>query len=1116
MTNRYLPAPLRRALGKTVKNARLIAEEGARDAIRRLGVADSKAPSYLNDHERELRRRLRAHARALGDAFDRSDETHETKRLVEATAYAHWHRMLFARFLAERGLLRNPEYDVPVSLGNCRELAEAEGLTDPWIIAERYAASMLPAVFRIDDPVLSIKLDPVQTQKLHRLVTGLDTEVFQAEDSLGWTYQFWRAAEKDAVNKSGVKIGANELPAVTQLFTEPYMVRFLLHNTLGAWWAGKVLAADPTFVQTATDENELRAACSLPDYSFDMLRFVRERQDGPWHPAAGTFPGWPKEAKAITMLDPCCGSGHFLTEALTILAALRRVEEHLSAADAVAAVLRDNLHALEIDERCVQIAAFAVALSAWRIGGWQTLPLPHVAWVGAPPPLPKREFVALADGDAELEYALAALHDLFAHAPVFGTLLETSAVDLFEAERLRKIERLLEPLLVTARKAEPDSIAGVVAARGMADAASLLHRKYVLQATNVPYLGRGKQSGTLADFIERRFPEGKADLATTMLQRMRALAASGGTYSGVTPENWLFLKSYKSFRMGLLEKNKIDFLAILGSGAFETIGGKVVSVALLSATTETPNETSIFSGIDVGSITSASRKSDALESSVMNRIGQMAQMENPGSIIVPEIIAQDNLIRNFAETYEGMSTGDNDRYRMFFWEIEPNSDVWTPYITPPSVDIYSGRSYVIRWDNGRGSLSREPGARIQGRPAWEKTALAISVVSRLQPVIKGPYPHEKTTVAIVPRDEDDTTPLLCYLLDDEYSKNIRKINRKVAVSTGSISSVPFHRERWRKAAASRFPDGIPEPFSSDPTNWLFHGHPANTTRFATLSVGLARLCGHRWPAETDSDMHLSDEARVWIAKTAEFPRDDNDGLLGVPAVAGEKPLADRLGAYLAAVFGNDWSDALERRLVAEADETLDKKAARDGSLEAWARDRAFRQHCALFGRRPFLWHISDGLKDGFSVFVDYHRFDQANLRKLTYTLLGDWLDRAKADDNALRYEKGRELQQKLEKILEGEKPYDIFVRWKSLAQQPLGWDPDLDDGVRQNIRPFIIAGVLTHDPSKILKDKDPGKDVASAPWFDVFNGERRNDHHTTLAEKRSAREAAAERVEAAR
>ena len=227
-------------------------------------------------------------------------------------------------------------------------------------------------------------------------------------------------------------------------------------------------------------------------------------------------------------------------------------------------------------------------------------------------------------------------------------------------------------------------------------------------------------------------------------------------------------------------------------------------------------------------------------------------------------------------------------------------------------------------------------------------------------------------------------------------------------------------------------------------------------------------------------------------------------------------MADRLRAYLAAAFASEWSDALERRLVAEANEVLDKTDARDGSLETWVRDRAFRQHCALFGQRPFLWHISDGLKDGFSVFVHYHRFDQANLRKLTYTLLGDWLARANAENNALRYEKARELQQKLEKILEGENPYDIYVRWKSLAQLPLGWEPDLDDGVRQNIRPFVMAGVLTGDLSKILKGKDRGKDVASAPWHDVFNGERRNDHHTTLAEKRAAREAAAKRVEAAK
>jgi hypothetical protein len=61
----------------------------------------------------------------------------------------------------------------------------------------------------------------------------LPSEVFKADDSLGWVYQFWQSEENDRINDSGVKIGADVLPAVTELFTEDYMVWFLLHNTLG-------------------------------------------------------------------------------------------------------------------------------------------------------------------------------------------------------------------------------------------------------------------------------------------------------------------------------------------------------------------------------------------------------------------------------------------------------------------------------------------------------------------------------------------------------------------------------------------------------------------------------------------------------------------------------------------------------------------------------------------------------------------------------------------------------------------------------------------------------------------------------------------------------------------
>ncbi len=1127
MSNRYLSTALRRALEKTAKDARIVAEDGARDAIRRLGVADSKAPTHLCNDEKELRRRLRAHARALGDAFDKTDDTQETKRLVEAAAYAHWHRLLFARFLAERRLLRNPEYDVPVSLEDCRELAEAEGLTDAWAIAERYAASMLPAVFRIDDPVLALDLDPVHTQKLHRLVSGLDAEVFQAEDSLGWTYQFWRAAEKDAVNASGVKIGADELPAVTQLFTEPYMVRFLLHNTLGAWWAGKVLAADPVLALTATSEDTLRAACSLPDYSFEMLRFVREGQDGGWRPAAGTFPGWPKDAKALTVLDPCCGSGHFLTEALAALAAFRKSEEHLSSADAVAAALVDNLHGLEIDGRCVQIAAFAVALTAWRLGGWQTLPLPQIAWVGAPPPLPRREFIALAEGDTELEYALAALHDLFAQAPVLGTLLEPAGGDLFEAERMNEIERLLEPLLRKARKAEPESVEGVIAARGMADAASLLHKKYTLLVTNVPYLGINNQCQELADYTKRKFPDGKADLATSMLIRILGLTDKGATVGTVSPQNWLYLGRYKSLRVFLINKIRFNLFAPLGSRAFEAIGGEVVNTLLSIFSDEIPTVDETFCSIDANRGGNASAKELLISNEIPIHLNQKNQISNPDSIITTSEAFTGDLLSSYASALSGTSAGDAPRYLRKFWEVSDLRPNWEFHQTTVNeLKDFGGKDEIIFWENEGGEmykvaqevrhLNHAAQNWLRGKPNWGKMGVVISQMGELHPTLYTGAIYDCNACAIVPNRASDLPAIWAYAASGELSLAVRKFDKSLKVTPKNLLKIPFDHNFWSERAKVCFPDGLPEPFSSDPTQWLFHGHPGNSETGTSLHVALARLCGYRWPAEAASKIHVSDEARVWIAKAEALPPGDNDGLVGVPPVAGEKSLVDRLRAYLAAAFGAEWSEALERRLVSEADMTLDKKAARDGSLDAWVRDRAFRQHCALFGQRPFLWHISDGLKDGFSVFIHYHRFDQANLRKLTYTLLGDWLARAKAENNALRYEKGRELQQMFEKVVEGENPYDIFVRWKSLAQQPLGWDPDLDDGVRQNIRPFIKAGVLTHDLSKILKDKDRGNDITSAPWYSVFDGERRNDHHTTLAEKRATREAAARRVEAAK
>ena len=607
-------ADLRNRLAATIKAARRVGESGARNALGMLAVGDARAHPSMSPAEQDLRRRLRAHGRQLGDGRDSETGEQKTDRLAHEVAYEHWHRMLFARFLAENDLLIEPESGVAVSLADCEELAR-EQRQDRWTLAGRFAESMLPRIFRSDDPALAVRLAPETRQELERLIETLPADVFTARDALGWTYQFWQAERKDVVNKSGVKIGADELPAVTQLFTERYMVLFLLHNTVGAWRTGRILAAQPELAATAVSEEELRQAVRLEadgGYDFSYLRFVREPRDGdeagqptgPWRPAAGRFEGWPRTAADLRVFDPCCGSGHFLIECLDLLVRLRMEEERLAPGDAIDAVLRDNLFGLEIDPRCTQIAAFNLALAAWiwpGAGGYRRLPDLNLACSGLTPNAPRDEWTRLSEDAADagglppkrdllgvedtlmsapLRNSLGALHDLFAQAPVLGSLIDPRAVeaDLFQHD-YESVRVLLGALLERERGSD-EQTERAVAAQGMARAAELLAGRYHLIVTNVPYLARGKQSDALKQFAQDRHPAAKGDLATLFVSRIFGWLDDHGVQAVVTPQNWLFLTSYKKLREMLLKRRTWNLVARLGPGAFETIGGHVVNVTL--------------------------------------------------------------------------------------------------------------------------------------------------------------------------------------------------------------------------------------------------------------------------------------------------------------------------------------------------------------------------------------------------------------------------------------------------------------------------------------------------------------------------------------------------------
>ncbi len=1108
-----LASSLRRQLENAIKKARRIAEVGARKSLEALAVHEPDPYRHMDEAQRRLRVQLRAQARQLGDGESHTKRgAYEIKHLVEKTAYDQWHRMLFARFLLENNLLISPDHGVSVSLNDCEELSASLGLKDSWAVAARFAAVELPEIFRADDPAGAVEIPVEDRNKLIQLVKELPVEVFTASDSLGWCYQFWQAERKDEVNAAGNKIGADELPAVTQLFTEDYMVDFLLDNTLGAWHSGKVLAANPKLAETAHDEDELRRAVSLPGCPWKYLRFIKG-QDDKWTPAAGTFDGWPKTAKELTCLDPCMGSGHFVVAMFERLVALRMAEEKLDEQVTVVSVISDNLFGLEIDPRCTQIGAFNLALAAWRRVGHCILPAMNLACSGLAPNTKKADWLALAGDNDRLQNGMERLYQLFKDAPVLGSLINPRAGkgDLFVAE-FHELQPLLEKAL--AQEAKDDTAHEVaVTARGLAKAAEILAGEFTLVATNVPYLGRGKQDEVLKEYCERVHPDSKADLATCFVERSLEICSHGGNIALVTPQNWLFLATYKKLRERLLHDKTLEIIARLGSGAFETIGGEVVNVALLSLSEDVPEDSHTFKGVDVSSHRPVQEKANALHDAPLASISQKERAGSPDSVIALNSASASGYLRDYARVFQGLKTGDNDRMTMQFWEIPFLAAPWRPVQgTPDGKASYSGLSGIIRWNNSGSEM-----ARLQGLDACGTIGIAVGGQSSLPSAAFTGELFESAVIPIIPNDIENMGAITAFCESPLFSKAVRQIDSKVAVTTNTFGKVPFDLAHWEKVAAEKYPHGLPKPFSSDPAQWLFDGHPAGSDQ--PLQVAVARLLGYQWPRQTGSSFPdcptLAPDGLESLA--------DDDGIVCLSASKGEAAAAERLRGLLARAYGKDWHASKQEALLAQVDYA-------GSTLEDWLRNGFFEQHCKLFHNRPFIWHIWDGHKSGFSALVNYHKLTHANLEKLTYAFLGDWIRRQQAAVKAgeagsdARLQAAKQLQSALKLILEGEPPYDIFVRWKSLAQQVIGWKPDINDGVRMNIRPFATADIL-RKRVKIKWEKDRGKepqrDKKEFPWFWGWDeekkdfagvgkdsdGNRWNDCHYTNEFKKVAREA---------
>lgn len=777
---------------------------------------------------------------------------------------------------------------------------------------------------------------------------------------------------------------------------------------------------------------------------------------------------------SMQVLDPCSGASAILLAAFRGLLPIFITRLGWSKPRAVEHLIQHTLRGVELDPLCASVGALVLALevhrvldddmeSAWAQCSALPSPIANVEDARTCSQAPPRK-------SASLRRAFGSLYN-----PKHHRGPETDAIAerwLLDASSVTYVPSLLPFALATPR---------------LGDVASKwLQTSYTHVCTNVPFLARGKQDAALRAFCALHYPHSRHDLANVFLDRCLELAAaSSGQVLVLMPQNWLFLRSYQAQRRQLLAQYRWQHVHFCKEGAFESTEAAGAFVILLHIDTQSPSTQHMLRMTRDGA--EGFGRQDMRTERVYR---QQAFLETSQARIVWE--HQQSVhppLSDIADAYVGLQTGDDPRYIRAFWEFDaPDDSIWTPLQGAPNDFAFKdGSSWLVRWEQGTGPLHRAPGARPdQGVHAVGRRGIAIQRMRRIFAYQYDGGRFHQNIAVIVPKDEKNFAAVQAFCHAPAFETAVRRLDQKLNVTNRTLTEVPFDVNHWAHVAQT-----TPLSKPANPRPFLhrsFQGHVPAT--FAP-HIHLARYLGMRWPNDAKVHSDEQDAPPPWY-------------LLLHPAPDANPQCTSA-----------QWM----RTLAKDAEHTPELRASVTGNStqmrQRWLRDSFFKEHCELFLQRPFLWHIWDGEPDGFGVIVRYHRLDADGLSTLIDGPLASWRhalqhgDICSEERTRLRKTAAAErLHARLSDILAGRPPYDLYIRWKPPEKQPDGWKPDLNDGVRLNLRPFMSgpsfsqkgAGVLRLPP-KVYFRNDRGRDDENGPWSEhnqadgLHPGTRVNSRH---------------------
>lgn len=727
---------------------------------------------------------------------------------------------------------------------------------------------ILPALFEktknYTELLLSLSVID-QDGVVYHLIHDIPEDDFNIErggqvEIIGWLYQYYNTEPKAAAFAKNGKITKEEIPAVTQLFTPDWIVRYMVENSLGRLW----VEGHPECGLKENWKYYLEEAQQEPEVQAKLAEIRKEY--------AALNP------EDIKLIDPCMGSGHILVYAFDVLMQIYESAGY-SQRDAAKSILENNIYGLDIDDRAYQLAYFAVMMKARQynrriLNGENTC---HVYAIQESNSVNRAHLKYFGAGMDDIEknaakMQLEGLLDTLTDAKEYGSILN---VESYNWDLLRRFVAAED----TAGQISMDSVGVEDTAEQLnrlIDIGETMARKYWVTCTNPPYAGTSNLSANVNNFVKKNYPDSKADLFAVFIERCRQMTVNNGFQAMITQHAWMFLSSFEKLREKMMLTETVN-MAHLGARAFEEIGGEVVQT---TAFVRCANHVEGYKGTYCRLIEPTSQQGKAdmfISGQNQYRVGQISFSKIPGVPVAywisPEVLKlfDERTVGSIADAKSGMTTTDNTRF-LRLWEevncqkigfgygnIADTQDMkykWFPFCKGGDFRRWAGNeSFVVNWFNNgeeiRIAAEGATGGRLVNIDCALRECLVWTKISSanisLRMKKQGIFFSDAAPGVFANRE---TLYYLLALLNTKYANEIIKlINPTLNFVPGAVSSVPVKKDEKNKGKIIEIAEGnvqlSEQDWDSFETSWDFKKHPL-LQNVSTISEAF-----NQWQAECD-------------------------------------------------------------------------------------------------------------------------------------------------------------------------------------------------------------------------------------------------------------------------